>query len=192
MEVSVLKRTGRYAPCLICPLFHVFCTERCYFSFVPVVSLQRRARINYRLPLAFIVAQYLLLARYRARASMELSGPVLCTCTSVFVGPTGRIREQGFGDWRIGGPVTVERDGYMRFYESTGEGFVLFSCGALPRMSWIAEGYRNTFGSCQTAQNLSTFAWKPPISHAKHNFQTLHSNAYAMREDVGSSAEDRS
>lgn len=171
MEVSVLKRTGRYAPCLICPLSYVFCTERCYFSFVPVVSLQRRARINYRLPLAFIVTQYLLLARYRARTSM--SCPVrsvylyFCVCEA-----NGRIRERGFGDWRIGGPVTVERGGYMRFYESTGEGFVLFSCEALPRASRIAEGYWNTFGSCQTAQNLSTLAWKPPISHARHNFQT--------------------
>lgn len=173
MEVSVLKRTGRYAPCLICLLSHVFCTERCYFSFVLAASLQRRVRINYRLPLAFIVAQYLLLARYRARASMDAVRPGLCTCTSVFVGPTGESESGVSRDWRIGGPVTVERGGYMRFYESTGEGFVLFSCEALPHVSRIAEGYWNTFGSCQTAQNLSTLAWKPPISHARHNFQTL-------------------
>lgn len=103
-----------YALCLICPLFRVFCSERCYFSFVSAVSLQRRAvRINYRLPLAFIVAQYLLLARYRAWAR-ELSGPTPSLCVLVHLcvcGANGRIWEWGFGDWRIGGPVTVERGG---------------------------------------------------------------------------------
>jgi len=97
------KDLDRSTPCLICPLTHVFCTERCYFSFVPVVSLQRRVRINYQLPLAFIVAQYLLLARYRARASMKLSGP----CVLVFLCLWGqranpRTEFRGLKDWRPG------------------------------------------------------------------------------------------
>lgn len=169
-----------YALCLICPLFRVFCSERCYFSFVSAVSLQRRAvRINYRLPLAFIVAQYLLLARYRAWAR-ELSGPIPSLCVLVHLcvcGANGRIWEWGFGDWRIGGPVTVERGGYMRFYESTGEGFVLFSCEArpleLPKATEIRSEAARPFRIYPHSRESRRFPMPNTISecrwHSTHN-----------------------
>lgn len=167
MEVSVLKRTGRYAPCLICPLSH---------GNAVISHLCRLWVCKGGLVLITDCRWPLLLPNIYS--SLDIERPWSCPGRPVYsyfciCGANGRIRERGFGDWRIGGPVTVERGGYMRFYESAGEGFVLFSCEALPRVSRIAEGYWNTFGSCQTAQNLSTLAWKPLISHARHNFQTL-------------------
>ena len=36
----------------------------------------------------------------------------------------------GLKDWRLG---SVERDGYMQFYESTGKGFILFPPRPFPR-----------------------------------------------------------
>lgn len=132
--------------------------------FVPAMSLQRQVRINYRLPSAFIVTQYLLLVRYGARGG-ELSGSV-CLCALASVCETNqRIRKQGFGDWKGWLHAILRVDGR--------EGFVLFSREVRPRASRIAEGHWNTFGSCQTAWNLSTLVWKPPISHARHNFRAL-------------------
>lgn len=113
--------------------------------------------------------------------------PGLCTCTFVFVGANGRIGERGFGDWRIGGLVTVERGGYMRFYESTGEGFVLFSCEALPRALELPKATEIRLEAARPLRiyphSCESRRFPMPDTISKHRWQ-LTRNAYVMRKDV--------
>lgn len=105
----------------------------------------------------------------RGRASCPALPRLVCTCTSVCLwGQRANLRVgfRGLKDWRSGN----RRKGWLHAILRV-DGRRLCSILVRSPLSRIAEGHWNTFGSCQTVQNLSALAWKPPISHAKHNFR---------------------
>lgn len=142
----------------------------------------------------------LLLPNIYSSLDIERERPWSCPVRSVYLyfcvcGANGRIRERGFGDWRIGGLVTVERGGYMRFYESMGEGFVLFSCEAFPRTPELPKA---TEIRSEAARPLRIYPhsresrrFPMPDTISKHRWQ-LTRNAYVMRKDIKLLVEYRS